>query len=205
MKKLLMITTILAAAMAAAPANAKEGDVVVRLRAINIAPENDSTTSIGGKVKPDFAAVPEVDLSYFFTDSISAELIAATSKHNVKAMGTGSGDLDLGSVWVLPPTLTLQYHFNNESAFVPYVGAGVNYTYFYNDKAGSSINNIHYDDSFGPALQAGLDYKLDDKYSLNLDVKKIWINSDVKVNGGGVTADVDLDPWVIGVGVGYTF
>ena len=200
-----MITTILAAAMATAPANAKEGDFVIRLRAIDVLPEKDSTTTIGGKVKPDFAAVPELDLTYFFTDNIAAELIAATSKHNVKAMGTSLGDLDLGDVWILPPTLTLQYHFNNNTAFKPYIGAGVNYSYMYNEKAGSSINNIHYDDSFGPALQAGIDYAIDERYSLNLDVKKIWINTDVKVNGGAVRADVDLDPWVIGAGIGYKF
>lgn len=200
-----MITTILAAAMAAAPANAKEGDILLRLRAIDVLPEKDSTTSIGGKVKPDFAVVPELDITYFFTDNIAAELIAATSKHDVKAIGTTSGNLDLGDVWILPPTLTLQYHFTNDSPFKPYIGAGINYSYMYNEDAGSSITSIHYDDSFGPALQAGLDYKLNEKYSLNLDVKKIWINTDVKVNGGAVRADVDLDPWVVGVGVGYTF
>lgn len=200
-----MITTILAAVMAAAPANAKEGDILLRLRAIDVLPEKDSTTTIGGKVKPDFATVPELDLTYFFTDNIAAELIAATSKHEVKAIGTGSGNLDLGDVWILPPTLTLQYHFNNETRLTPYVGAGVNYSYFYNDKAGSSISSIHYNSSFGPALQAGIDYKIDNNYSLNFDVKKIWINTDVKVNGGAVRADVDLDPWVVGMGIGYTF
>ncbi|MEQ1790636.1 MAG: OmpW family outer membrane protein [Rickettsiales bacterium] len=203
MRKLLLTTAILASMIIGAQAN--EGDLLLRLRAIDVIPDENSHTSIGGYVDADFSIVPEVDVTYFFTDNIAAELIAATSKHDVSAKNTTLGDLDLGEVWVLPPTLTLQYHFVNESCFKPYVGAGVNFTYFYNDKAGSSINTIEYDHSFGPALQAGVDYKIDDKYSLNLDVKKVWMNTDVKINGGAVTADVDLDPWIVGVGIGYTF
>lgn len=76
---------------------------------------------------------------------------------------------------------------------------------FYGEESGRSITSIDYGDSVGPALQAGIDYKIDEKYSLNLDIKKIWINTDVKINGGAIRADVDLDPWVIGAGIGYTF
>ena len=201
MKRLLVTTAILASL--ATTATAKEGDWLLRARAIDVMPDESATvTVIGGGVDAGNNIVPELDISYFFTDNIAAELIAATSNHNVHAT---AGGLDLGDVWALPPTLTLQYHFVNDTAFKPYVGAGINYTYFYNAHAGSSITDIEYNGSVGPALQAGMDYKLDDKYSLNLDVKKIWMNTDVKINGGAIRADVDLNPWVIGVGVGYTF
>lgn len=147
--------------------------------------------------------MPELDISYFFTDNISTELILATSKHN---MSEKSPNVDLGSVWVLPPTLTLQYHFNNPSNFVPYVGAGLNYTIFYNDDPGAA-DTIKYRNGIGYAFQTGIDYKLDQHWMLNLDIKKIMLNTDAVVNvgAGNVRADVDLDPWVVGFGVGYRF
>lgn len=173
----------------------------LRLRAIDVAPDEDSTTSNGGRISVDSQVMPELDISYFFTDNISAELILATTKHD---MAEVSPNINLGHVWVLPPTLLAQYHFNNKTPFVPYVGAGINYTIFYSADPGS-VSSIKYDNGFGYALQAGADYKLDDHWMLNLDVKKIFLNTDASVNGGLVTADVDLDPWVVGVGVGYRF
>lgn len=119
-------------------------------------------------------------------------------------MGEKGPNIDLGSVWVLPPTLTAQYHFNNETSFVPYVGAGVNYTIFYNDDPGA-VSTIKYRNAIGYAFQTGVDYKIDQHWMLNVDVKKIMLNTDAEVNGGAVKADVDLDPWVIGFGVGYRF
>ena len=119
-------------------------------------------------------------------------------------MGEINPSVDLGSVWVLPPTLTAQYHFNNSTGIVPYVGAGINYTFFYNADPGG-VSSVKYDDGFGYALQSGVDYKLDEHWMLNADIKKIFLNTDASVNGGAVTADVDLDPWVIGFGFGYRF
>jgi len=95
-------------------------------------------------------------------------------------------------------------NFTPESKFSPYVGAGVNYTIFYNSDKGE-VNNIDYSSSFGPALQVGIDYKLDRNWLLNFDVKKIWINSDVKINNGAIRADVDINPIIVGVGFGYRF
>lgn len=119
-------------------------------------------------------------------------------------MSEKSPNIDLGDVWVLPPTLTAQYHFNNSTSFVPYLGAGINYTFFYNADPGAAAS-IKYDNGFGYALQAGADYKLDEHWMLNVDVKKLFLNTDASVNGGAVTADVDLDPWILGMGVGYRF
>lgn len=175
-------------------------DWQIRLRAINVAPDEDSTTTNGGVISADGAVVPELDISYFFTENLSAELILATSKHDMSEIAPNIG---LGDVWVLPPTLTMQYHFNNTSGFVPYVGAGINYTIFYNEDAGALP--IEYENGFGYALQIGADYKLDEHWMINADVKKIFLNTDVSVANGAVRADVDLDPWVLGLGVGYRF
>ncbi len=187
---------------------AKEaGDLLMRGRAIYVVPDEDATTSIGGNVGINNDIVPELDFTYFVTDNIGVELILATTKHHVTAVDTALGaSASLGSVMLLPPTLTLQYHFNPKGDFSPYIGAGVNYTFYYDESApGGAITDIDYDDGFGVALQAGFDYKIDEKWSFNVDVKKIWLNTDVKVNGGAVTADVDIQPWIFGVGVGYTF
>ncbi|MDX5494491.1 MAG: outer membrane beta-barrel protein, partial [Alphaproteobacteria bacterium] len=88
----------------------------------------------------------------------------------------------------------------------PYVGAGLNYTFFYNEDApGGAVTSIDYENSFGWALQAGVDYAVADRWYVNFDVKKIFLSTDVSINGGAINADVDLDPWLIGVGVGYRF
>ena len=177
---------------------------LVRLRLIDVAPEESSVVSIGGEATADNSLVPELDISYFWTDHFATELILATSQHNIGAVGTALGDLSLGDVWALPPTLLAQYHFNPEGQFRPYLGAGVNYTFFYNDEPGD-VNSISYDNGFGLALQAGFDIGLDDNWAINADVKKLFLNTDVSINGGAVTADVDLDPWVFGLGLAYRF
>lgn len=176
-------------------------DWQLRLRAIGVVPDEDSTTSNGGTITVDSQVMPELDITYFLTENFSAELILATTKHE---MGEVGPNINLGHVWVLPPTLTAQYRFNNASPFIPYLGAGINYTFFYNEDPGAAAS-VKYDDGFGYALQLGADYKLDDHWLLNADVKKIFLNTNASVNGGAVTADVDLDPWVIGFGVGYRF
>lgn len=186
----------------------KAGDIVVRGRMLGVLPSEDA--KVGGAVTTstigiDNSYVPEVDFSYFFTNNISAELIAAITPHDIHTRASSAGALDLADVWLLPPTLTLQYHFTDYGAFKPYVGAGVNYTVFFGEDKGASVNNVKFDNSFGPALQAGADYMLDDHWMLNVDIKKIWINTDVSFNNGTIKADVDINPWVVGVGVGYRF
>lgn len=201
MKKL-FLTTAIALALAS-PAFAtddfKAGDFMIRARALGVVPAEDGRVSNGDSVSIDNSVVPELDFTYFFTPNISAELIAAVTPHDVK---TSSG-IDAGSSWLLPPTLTLQYHFTQFDAFKPYVGAGVNYTHFFNTDAGA-LNSVKYDDSFGGALQAGVDIPLQDNWYANIDVKKVFISTTAKF-AGGVRADVDIDPWLIGVGVGYKF
>ena len=182
------------------------GDINVRLRGIGVVPTergaithaNGGATGLNATLGNDY--VPEVDVSYFVTPNIALELIAATTKHDVGA----SDGTNLGSIRLLPPTLTLQYHFAPTARFSPYIGAGLNYTFFYNEKSGDA-DSIKYDDNIGYALQAGIDYAIVGAWSLNIDVKKLWLSTDVKVNGGALKADVDINPWIFGVGVGYRF
>jgi outer membrane protein len=200
-----------------ANANAQEGTKdddfnrwQVRLRVVTIVPNEIAVIDvIGGDVDISTAVIPELDFTYFFTENWSAELILGTTKHDVKAVSTAAGDIELGSVWLLPPTLTMQYHFATEG-FRPYLGAGLNYTIFYGAKEGPTADNVSYDNSVGFAFQAGLDYDLNEKWFLNLDAKYITLSTDVTVDattalGSTVGAAVDINPLVIGFGVGMRF
>jgi len=134
------------------------------------------------------------------------ELILATTPHDVEAIGTDAGDVDVGSVWLLPPTLLVQLHPAPDAVVRPYVGAGVNLTIFYNeDVPGTTVTEASYDTAFGFALQGGVDIPLSDgsPWMINADAKKIFLNTDVGLNDDAITADVDIDPWVISVGIGY--
>jgi outer membrane protein len=178
-----------------------------RLRGIVITPdEGASIEAIGGDVNISTAVVPELDITYFFDENWSAELILATAKHDVEAVQTAAGDIDLGHVWLLPPTLLGQYHFTG-GKLVPYLGAGINLTLFYGIDEGPVADDLDYETSVGFAFQGGFDYMLNDKWFINLDVKKIFINTNVTVNAttaldATVDADVDINPWVFGFGFG---
>lgn len=178
-----------------------------RLRAISVTPDESATIqTIGGDVSISSVFVPELDITYYFTKNWSAELILATTNHDVTAIGTSAGDIDLGDVWLLPPTLLGQYHFTGGD-LVPYLGAGINMTLFYGVDNGPVADSVDYDTAFGFAFQGGFDYMLNDKWFINLDVKKLFLNTDATINattalGATVGADVDINPWIIGVGFG---
>lgn len=205
MKKL-ALALLAGAAFAPAVSMADAGDVLVRVRGLYIAPEvstSQTASDLGLNVKQ--AMTPELDLTYMFTKNIGAELILGTSKHNVTA---GGGDI--GSVWVLPPTLTLQYHFMPDADFRPYVGAGINYTRFYNTNfktaealTGADSVNIK-KNSWGGALQIGADYAINKNVFVNLDVKKVWMDTKLQVNGEDA-GKIKINPWIIGVGIGTKF
>lgn len=194
----------------------------VRARVIGVVPDEKSTIGIiGGSANVSNDIVPELDFTYFFTKNIAAELILGTTKHNVSSSGSDltavggatNSNVDLGSVRLLPPTLTLQYHFNqcNTQIIKPYVGAGINYTLFYDVKSGNTVKGVKYDNALGYAVQAGFDLMLDEKFFINLDVKKLFLSTDVTVDasnlapGLSIPASVDLNPWVFGMGVGMKF
>lgn len=146
--------------------------------------------------------VPSLQIEYFFNDNVSAELLCCLATHDVTA---ASGAVDLGEVTHFPPTVTLKYRWTNLGQFEPYVGAGVNYTAFI-DSDPPAGRHVDYDSSFGPALQVGVDYRLNERWSLNFDVRRIWINTDVTISGDiNATDEVDINPWVISTGIGYRF
>jgi len=186
------------------------GTFMIRARAIGVIPEDNSSSIsvIGGSVSATAQAAPEVDFSYFLTDNIALELIAATTRHELRANGTSVGSFDVGSVWALPPTLTLQYHFLPHSAFSPYVGVGLNVTFWYGTSpANPPVTHFTVGNNVGPALQAGIDYNFTGHWFANFDVKQIFLNADAHVDalGTSVKAKVALDPLVIGAGIGYRF
>jgi len=195
-----VLTVALATLLLSLPvrADAAKGDWVFRTRAIYIAPDDSYDGPLDLKVKDDVAF--DIDLSYFVTRNIALELTALVSSHEVKDKDLGS----LGSVRVLPPVLTLQYHFLPDGKFRPYVGAGINYTVFY-DETGTLDNlGAELDNAFGWAGQAGMDIMLNETLSLNLDIKYVDLNTDIDSDGGDL-GDVDINPWIFGIGLGYRF
>ncbi len=221
MKNLLSSSVFMCAALwsaasfaqtASAPAEVntgfQAGDFMVRARAIGIIPENlsSSVSVIGGKVDVTATPAPEVDFSYFITDNIAAELIAASTRHDVSATGTALGHVDVGSVWVLPPTVTLQYHFLPHGFINPYVGAGVTVAFFYDSKpAGGAVTKFGLSNNVGPALQAGVDISLGGRWYANIDAKQIFLNTEARIDGGAIKAKTSLSPTVVGAGIGYRF
>jgi outer membrane protein len=185
--------------LTAAPAfSANDSPWQVRARALLVAPSEHSSLP----VSIDNSFVPELDVSYFVDKHWALELIAAVAPHTVAVDGIG----DLADVWLLPPTLTVQYHLDPDGQSIrPYVGAGINYTTFLGIDESAGLN-VKLDDSFGLALQAGFDIPFGGGWSANVDVKKIFISTDATVTGGvTAAASVDIDPVVVGFGVGYRY
>lgn len=198
---LTMIAAVLG--LTGAGAGAQESPWQLRARAVHIDTANhaDPVGGIGAadRIHVSNKTIPELDISYFFTPQLAAELILTyPQKHAVRLDGTR-----IGSLRHLPPTLTLQYHFAPGQALRPYVGAGVNYTRLSRvrllDGAGGLEN-----DSWGLAAQAGIDFRIAPQWSLNVDIKKVQIRSDVFVGGARASA-VKVDPLLLGIGVGYRF
>jgi outer membrane protein len=180
---------------------------LVRGRILAVLPDEDAkVTPLGGNLKIGDQYVPELDISYFFDKHWAAELILAVTPHDITHTPTG---LDIGRVWLLPPTLTVQYHFQpDDPMFRPYVGAGINYTAFFgHGSADPAILDAHFGSSFGFALQAGADFPINEHWSINVDVKKVWIDTDAHLDTtlGPVNANVDINPVIVGVGVAYRF
>jgi outer membrane protein len=169
---------------------------MVRVRAVHIGPQNSSSPLAGLAVSS--KTIPEVDIGYFFTNNISAELVLTyPQQHDVSLNGS-----KLGTVDELPPTLLAQYHFSPGSSFDPYVGAGLNYTLF------SSVNIPGFNvskSSTGGALQVGFDVPLKNNLSLNVDLKKVYMKTDVSTSSGAYVSTLKVDPVLFGIGLGWKF
>ncbi len=211
------------------------GDWLVRGRVINVNPNDDSGrlytdalspgsyASIGEGVKVDDDTVPELDITYMITRNWGVELILGFSEHNVYAHKAGeatarslglTGSSQVIESKVLPPTLLLQYHFLPDADVRPYVGAGINYTYFFDEKVPSDSlvanagDDIKLDSSWGLAVQAGVDVALNQDWFVNFDVKYIDIDTEAHFDNtaaGRLRINADIDPFVWGVGIGRRF
>ena len=197
MKKTLLSTLILATlGMASAVATAQENPWMVRVRAVNVNWENGGQANSTNGVWADNKVIPEVDISYFFTKNIAAELVLTYPQK----VDVYSDTTKLGYLRALPPSLVLQYHFTNFGQVKPYVGAGINYTTF-GRHTKLNNNDVTVDkSSIGYAAQVGVDYMIDKHWGVNLDVKYVQIGTNV--NGVG---ELKLNPVTAGVGVTYKF
>ncbi len=178
-------------------AQAQSSPWLVRVHALYLDSANKDET--GNDLSVNNKTFPEVDISYFFTPNIAAELVLTyPQKHDVRSAGT-----KIGTLKHLPPTLSVQYHFTDLGAFKPYVGAGLNYTRFSNVDILGGAATID-KNSTGLALGAGFDYEVQKNVYFNLDVKKVQIRTDVSV-GGTNLGKFKVDPLLVGVGVGFRF
>jgi outer membrane protein len=213
----LLIAATGAMLLGAAPAYAEQGDWLIRLRGIMVSPTEKTgpvkPTFPTGKTSVDNSIAPELDFTYMFTNHVGAELILGTTKHNISGEGALKPVGKLANTWVLPPTLTLQYHFLPAAHIRPYVGAGVNYTIFYSEDSTRALDSaigktkVRLSDSAGYALQAGVDVDLTKRVFANFDVKYIDLDTTARLTTGTLVnrERVHLDPLVFGVGLGMRF
>lgn len=196
-----MITAVALAAASlvstAACAQTKEGPWMVRVRAVNLQSSNTDSTGLGLSVND--KVIPEIDFSYFFSKNLAAELILTVPQQHDLSSSALAGKI--GTVTHLPPTLLVQYHFD-AAGFKPYVGAGVNYTRFTSVDLPTGVDIKR--DSFGGALQVGVDIPLSGNMYLNFDVKKVYLGTDVSV-GGANKGSFKVDPLLVGLGIGWRF
>jgi outer membrane protein len=170
----------------------------IRVRGLAVMPDAKADSALdayGLDVSEDLT--PELDLEYFFSSRLSSELILGVTRHDI----TANGDY-LGSTWLLPPTLTLKYHFTPENKLSPYLGLGLNYVVPFNEEA-NGFSDIDIDNSLGWAAQVGADLALGNSWYANLDLK--YLNVETKIKLAGTKYDLDLNPLVLGLGVGYRF
>ena len=188
---------------------ARKGDWIVTGRITDVSSGADDSIFTSGGVDTGLnvdvgnSIMPTLGFTYFLTDNISVEAILGTTQHEIRAQG-GATDVAVHETWVVPPVVTLQYRPAPEARVSPYVGAGINYMLFYSgeDKNGFTVD---LEDGFGYALQAGADVALTGPWTLNVDVKKVWFDTEATINGGALTSDVNLDPLVVSVGIGRKF
>lgn len=196
----LIAAALAVAALAPVAAQAEEGPLLVRVRAVNVEPANKDDVSITD-VSLNSKVIPEVDFTYFVTPNIAAELILTVpQKHDVNSSAHGG---KIGTLRHLPPTLTAQYHFLPTGQIRPYVGAGINYTNITEVRLPLGLNVDR--GSFGLAIQAGVDIQVAPKVFVNIDVKKVNIRTNLRAADGTDLGQIKVDPTLVGVGVGYRF
>ncbi len=199
MKKITALTLAAAVASIAAPALAQsQGEMTFGLGAHYINPTDSFSAPSGARVGENIR--PSLTFEYFVMDNIGIEVLAAWPfKHDLQAAGVG----DIGSTKHLPPTISVQYHFANSTMMTPFVGVGLNYTHFWDEKLDSGTP-IKLADSWGFALHGGVDFAISPHSSLRADVRYIDIDTKATI-GGAPAGSVKLDPWVFGAAYVYKF
>lgn len=205
MRKQLIALAAVAATLAPQFAAAQDsGSFIVRGRALYLQSDNGGSTTPDLKLSVNDKVFPELDISYFFSPNLAAELILTYPQyHKIESAGD-----KVGGLRHLPPTLTAQYHFTNFQGFRPYLGAGVNYTNVtkvtWEPAVKAALDPSITRDSFGWALQAGVDVPMGNGWLINVDVKKVKIGVDVK-SAGTKVGDFNVDPLLFSVGFGKRF
>ena len=207
----------LIATIALSPARADDTNWEVRLRGVYLDPANKSDAIAALSVPSDAIHIngkwlPDVDFEYYWTPNWSTELILTYPQSQTVTVEKSAlgGPTNLGTFKHLPPVLTMKYDFLPNGDFQPYVGVGVNFTIISDVNLavpGTTPLPLKLSStSFGPALQAGFDYKLQDHWYLNADVKWFKLASDVDVAASGAkVSTVHVDPFLFGIGIGYRF
>lgn len=186
-------------------ATAADGKWQANTKLLLIIPNDGNDANAAASLPSDSIGVSdewtlEIDFRYWFNPKWAVELVLAKQAHEVELAGVGK----LGYVEVLPPTLSLQYHFSPGQKIQPYLQAGLNLTFFTNDDldlAGLDID----DSSFGPAVGGGIDFLISDSMVFNVDAKYAQIRADVDLVGGGTLTEVQIDPWLVSLGLGWRF
>jgi outer membrane protein len=203
MSKFLKVFAILMSlAFVAMPAQAYEkGDWLLRVGAGNVSPKSNNSAI----VSVDDGASLVFNGTYFITPNLGFEVLAALPfSHDVKLVADGT---KVAETKHLPPTFSLQYHFNTEAAFRPYVGAGLNYTVFFDEDTTGALagTTLELDESFGIAVQAGADFDVSERMFVNFDVRWISIETEASVPEVPLNFDVEIDPMVYSLTVGWKF
>lgn len=245
-KNILTLTLLSLLSTSALATDYKAGDILIRGGFTNVTPDSGNSTiyaasqtvNLGGGV---ISASVEDDTQlglnfvYFFNNNLAIELLAATPFEHDIIVDTGVGKANLGTTKQLPPTLSALYYFDTHSAFKPYVGLGINYTIFFDDKfkpamqgenspqiisisdgstttpigAALDANDLDLDSSWGLSAQIGADYMIDSNWSINASVRYIDIKTEATFtavnNSVPGKVSVDVDPIVYSLMLGYKF
>ncbi|HZX78877.1 OmpW/AlkL family protein [Lysobacter sp.] len=196
-----LITSALALALGAAamPAFAQSaGDWTLGVGVHAVDPKSDNGSLVDGalKVDVDTDVKPTLTFEYFVRDNLGIEVIAAWPfEHDISIDGLGT----VGSTKQLPPTVSLQYHFNSKGKVSPFIGAGVNYTAFFSEDTRGALegSKLKLDDSWGLAAHAGIDFAVGERSAIRVDARWIDIDTDVKLDGTDI-GTVNIDPIVYG-------
>jgi outer membrane protein len=179
----------------------KRWSVSTQIMYLDVDTDSVGADAAGLGISTEDAMTGGLVVEYFFTPSISAELVAAVAHLDMDVAGGAIG----GEAWVLPPSLYAKYHFMPESMISPYVGAGVNWMYFWDESlnAGGSTIGLNVDQSFGWNAKVGADIKITENLYANVDV--MYLSNETEIDISGIARNVDLDVKVMSYNVGLKY